>query len=146
MQEDKEACFDAVDTVKACLSVFCGMIQSIRVNTNNMRKACDTGFVTATDAADYLAKKGVPFREAHEIIGRLVLSCIQQGKSPDQLTLREWKDFSPAFDEDIFEAIDLRTCVSARNLTGGPARQTVERVTADNEKYLASAKSRLHTI
>ncbi|MDR1001093.1 MAG: argininosuccinate lyase [Clostridiales bacterium] len=144
MQEDKEACFDAVDAVKSCLSVFCGMLSTIKINKASMRKACDMGFVTATDAADYLAKKGVPFREAHEIIGKLVLHCISHDKSLDELSLQEWREFSPVFEADIFDAIDLQTCVSARKLTGGPARTTVEQAIAANEKSLTHIKKRSH--
>jgi argininosuccinate lyase len=114
----------------------------MKINKASMRKACDTGFVAATDAADYLAKKGVPFREAHEVIGRLVLHCIESGKSLDALTLQEWKTFSPAFEADIFNAINLQTCVSARKLMGGPAKPTVEQVIAANEKSLTHIKKR----
>ncbi|MDR1537304.1 MAG: argininosuccinate lyase [Clostridiales bacterium] len=136
MQEDKESVFDAVDTVKMCLPVFTGMISTMKVNKEAMRKACAGGFVNATDAADWLAKKGVAFRDAHEIIGKLVLKCSNEKKSLEELSLEEYKSASPVFDESIYDAISLETCVGARNVPGGPSRDYVEKLIEWNEEYL----------
>ncbi|MCR4434919.1 MAG: argininosuccinate lyase [Clostridiales bacterium] len=125
MQEDKEAVFDAVDTVKMCLPVFTRMLLTMKVKKENMYRAAQGGFTNATDIADYLVKKGVPFRSSHEIIGRLVLFCIQNGKSIEELGLQELKSFSPLIEEDIYEAISLERCVSERKLPGGPAVESV---------------------
>ena len=111
MQEDKEAIFDAVDTVKMCLTAFTPMLDTMRVIPTNMRKAAAGGFINATDAADYLVRKGVPFRDAHSIIGRLVLTCIEKDIPMDELPLEDWKKESDVFEEDIYEAISLETCV-----------------------------------
>ncbi len=121
MQEDKEATFDALDTVLACLELFTLMFASLKFKTGAMRKGASRGFTNATDAADYLVKKGVPFRTAHEIIGALVLSCIERGAAIEDLTLEELRAFSKEFDEDVFEAISLDACVAERKLAGGPA-------------------------
>jgi len=125
MQEDKEAVFGAVDTVKACLSVFRGMFETITFNTDNMYKSALGGYTNATDAADWLVKKGLPFREAHEITGRLVLYAINKKVRLDELTLDEIKSISPVFDETFYRAISIETGVSARDLTGGPAEKAV---------------------
>jgi argininosuccinate lyase len=125
MQEDKEAVFDAVDTVKACLSVFRGMFETITFNTDNMRKSAMGGYTNATDAADWLVKKGTSFREAHEITGRLVLYAIDKKKRLDELTMDELKTISPLFDETLYKAISVEACVNARNLPGGPAEKAV---------------------
>ncbi|MCR6544019.1 argininosuccinate lyase [Dehalobacterium formicoaceticum] len=125
MQEDKEALFDAVDTVKKCLLVFAPMIKTMKVNKQVMRSGVTGGFINATDAADYLAAKNVPFREAHEIVGKMVLCCEQKGKSLEELTFEEMKEFSPVFEEDIYEKISPEKCVEARNVPGGPAPQAV---------------------
>ncbi len=127
MQEDKEAIFDAIDTVKMCLPVFNKMISTMKVNKEKMLHAAGGGFTNATDAADYLVRKGLPFREAHEVIGRMVLYCVNNKKSLEQLSLEELKQFSERIEEDIFEAINLNTCVGKRNLPGGPAREAVIR-------------------
>ncbi len=127
MQEDKEATFDALDTVLACLELFTQMFASLRFNTDNMRKGASRGFTNATDAADYLVKKGAPFRTAHEIIGSLVLSCIKRGVAIEELSLDELREFSPLFAEDVFGAISLNTCVAERKLPGGPAPEAVLR-------------------
>ena len=127
MQEDKEATFDALDTVLACLELFTQMFASLRFDTEVMRKGASRGFTNATDAADYLVKRSVPFRTAHEIIGALVLGCIERGAAIEDLTLEELQEFSKEFSEDIFEAISLDTCVAGRKLTGGPAPETVAR-------------------
>jgi len=126
MQEDKEAIFDAVDTVKLCLPVFNKMIATMKVKEDKMLEAAGGGFTNATDAADYLVYKGLPFREAHEIIGKLVLYCVQNQKSLEQIILDEFKKFSGIIEEDIYEAISLKTCVKKRKLPGGPAEEAVK--------------------
>ena len=125
MQEDKEAIFDSIDTVKMCLPVFINMIKTMKPNKKNMYKGAQGGFTNATDVADYLVKKGVPFREAHEIVGKMVLYCIQNNKTLDDLSLDEYKQCSPNFEEDIYEAISLENCVNDRTLPGGPAKEAV---------------------
>ncbi|NLM12784.1 MAG: argininosuccinate lyase [Epulopiscium sp.] len=125
MQEDKEVVFDAIDTVKMCLPIFTAMIETMKVLKDNMYHAAGGGFTNATDAADYLVKKGLPFRDAHEIIGKLVLYCINHNTSLERLTLEEYKQLSPIFDEDIFQAISLEECVNKRNIIGGPAKEMV---------------------
>ncbi len=125
MQEDKEATFDALDTVLACLELFTQMFASLTFNTGAMRSGASRGFTNATDAADYLVKKGVPFRTAHEIVGALVLSCIERSIAIEDLSLEELREFSDAFDEDVFEAISLEACVAGRKLPGGPAPEAV---------------------
>ncbi|PKM80520.1 MAG: argininosuccinate lyase [Firmicutes bacterium HGW-Firmicutes-14] len=125
MQEDKEALFDTVDTVKGCLLTFTPMIKTMNVRKEAMAKAARGGFTNATEVADYLAKKGVPFRKAHEIVGRLVLDCIARGIALDELTPEEYKRVSPVIETDIFEAIDIENCVNARSIPGGPAHRAV---------------------
>jgi argininosuccinate lyase len=120
LQEDKERLFDACDSVSACLEIFDKMIASVKFNTENMRRAAAGGFSAATDAADFLVKKGAAFRDAHEIVGKLVLYCIDANKSLDELSLEEYKNFSPLFDNDIFSAVDLNNVVKSRNIIGGP--------------------------
>ncbi|MCL2462526.1 MAG: argininosuccinate lyase [Defluviitaleaceae bacterium] len=136
MQEDKEAVFDAADTVRMCLPVFTGMIRTMTVNRANMRRACEGGFTNATDAADWLVKKGVPFRDAHEILGRLVLECSARGKSLEELTLEEYRAVSPVFDEGIYEAISIENCVEARSLPGGPSKAYVAGLLGEYEEFL----------
>lgn len=126
MQEDKEALFDAIDTVKGCLTVFAPMIETMRVNHAAMDQAARGGFTNATDVADYLAKKGVPFRQAHEIVGKLVLSCIKEGRNLDDLTFDEYRAISPVFETDIHEAISVEHCVKARDIPGGPVAKQVK--------------------
>jgi argininosuccinate lyase len=126
MQEDKEAIFDAVDTVLHCLSTFKPMIATMKVNKENCRAAAAAGFINATDCADYLTKKGIPFRMAYTITGKIVQYCIQNNKTLDNLTLDEYQKFDPEFEEDIFEAIDLDNCVKARSVFGGPAPERVK--------------------
>lgn len=121
MQEDKEALFDAIDTVKGCLMVFTPMVRTMRVRPEKMARAARGGFTNATEVADYLAKKGIPFRKAHEIVGRLVLDCIQKGKSLEELNLEEYKEASEVIENDIYDAINIEKCVAARNVAGGPA-------------------------
>ena len=127
MQEDKESIFDAFDTVKACLDVFAGMVNGITANTDNMLKAAKGGFINATDLADYLTKKGIPFREAYKLSGRIVSNCIKSGKTLDELSIDEYKEFSNAFESDLYEAIDLNTCVNSRNSFGGTCVTSVEK-------------------
>ena len=121
MQEDKEATFDAIDTVTACLELFTRMFSTLRFRTDVMRQSTARGFTNATDAADYLVKKGLPFRSAHEVIGKLVLSCIAQNRAIEELSLDELKTFHDLFDEDVFSAISLEACVNDRNVIGGPS-------------------------
>ena len=136
MQEDKEFTFDAIDTVKGCISLFNGMIDTMKFKKENMEASAKNGFTNATDAADYLVNHGVPFRDAHGIIGQLVLLCIDKNISLDELPLDEYKKISPVFEEDIYEAISMKTCVEKRNTIGAPGRNAMEKVLAINEKYL----------
>ncbi len=125
MQEDKEALFDAVDTVKKCLSVFTPMLANIRVREENMLEAARGGFTNATDLADYLVRKGLPFREAHAVVGRAVLYCLQAGKPLERLSLEEFRQFSPLVEEDVYESISVQRCVEARKVLGGPSPESV---------------------
>ncbi|KJS01017.1 MAG: argininosuccinate lyase [Peptococcaceae bacterium BRH_c4a] len=127
MQEDKEALFDALDTVKKCLAVIRPMLATLRVRKENMLEAARGGFTNATDLADYLVRKGVPFREAHEIVGRAVFYCVQAGKSLDQLTLEEYSAFSPLVEEDVYTFIAISRCVEARKVLAGPSPDSVRR-------------------
>ncbi|NLK75201.1 MAG: argininosuccinate lyase [Clostridiales bacterium] len=136
MQEDKELTFDAIDTVKNCLILFTGMIATTRFNKINMEESAKKGFTNATDAADYLVNKGIPFRDAHSIIGQLVLYCIDQNKSIEELSLEEFKQISPIFDIDIYDAISLNTCVQKRNTIGAPGKEAMAEVLEIYEKYL----------
>ena len=136
MQEDKEFTFDAIDTVKGCISLFNGMIDTMKFKKENMEASAKNGFTNATDAADYLVNHGVPFRDAHGIIGQLVLLCIDKNISLDDLPLEEYKKISPVFEDDIYEAISMKTCVEKRNTIGAPGRNAMEKVLAINEKYL----------
>ncbi len=136
MQEDKEFTFDAIDTVKGCLALFTGMIKTMTVNKETMEESAKKGFTNATDAADYLVNKGVPFRDAHGIVGQLVLYCIEKNISLDEMSLDEYKKISPVFEEDIYEAISLETCVEKRETVGAPSRAAMEKVIAVNEEYL----------
>ena len=136
MQEDKELTFDAIDTVKGCLALFTGMISTMQFNKQNMEASAKNGFTNATDAADYLVNHGVPFRDAHGIVGRLVLTCIDKGISLDELPLEDYKAISPVFENDIYEAISMRTCVEKRMTIGAPGPDVMEKVIAENKKYL----------
>jgi argininosuccinate lyase len=127
MQEDKEAVFDACDTVKMCLQVFAGMIESLTANTANMKLAAQKGFINATDLADYLVKKGLPFRSAYKISGQLVALCIQQNTVLEDLPLETYKQFSELFDEELYTAIDLMVCVEKRISEGGTSVASVEK-------------------
>ena len=136
MQEDKELTFDAIDTVKGCIVLFDGMISTMTINKENMEKSAMNGFTNATDAADYLVKKGVPFRDAHGIIGGLVLYCIDNNKALDDLSIDEFKKYSEVFEDDIYEAISLETCVNLRNTIGAPGIEAMNKVIEINEQYL----------
>ncbi|MBQ7706692.1 MAG: argininosuccinate lyase [Lachnospiraceae bacterium] len=140
MQEDKELTFDAIDTVKGCLALFTGMIKSMKLNKANMEKSAMNGFTNATDAADYLVNHGVPFRDAHGIVGQLVLYCIEKDKSLLDMSINEYKAISPVFEEDIYDAISLKTCVEKRNTIGAPGKDAIEKVIAINEAYINSLK------
>ena len=126
MQEDKEPLFDAVDTVKKCIPVFSAMLYTMRLLPENMRAAAGRGFINATDCADYLTKKGLPFRDAYTIVGRLVNHCIEAGETLETLPLEEYKKLSPVFDDDVYAAISLDTCVANRRVPGGPAKESVQ--------------------
>lgn len=136
MQEDKELSFDAFDTAKGCISLFKGMIDTMKFNNKRMEASAKNGFTNATDAADYLVKKGVPFREAHGIVGQLVLMCIEKNIALDDLSLEEYKAVSPVFDEDIYEAISLQTCVDKRLTLGAPGPEVMNKVIAIYDKYM----------
>ena len=136
MQEDKELSFDAIDTVKGCVSLFKGMIATMRFNPKRMEDSAKHGFTNATDAADYLVKKGVPFRDAHGIVGQLVLTCIEKGIALDDLTLDEYKAISPVFEQDIYDAISLKTCVEKRLTLGAPGPDVMKQVIEKYEEYL----------
>ena len=138
MQEDKEQIFDAVDTVKLCVPVFEKMISTMKIKADNMLHGAKGGFTNATDVADYLVKRGLPFRDAHAVVGRMVAYCIENDKYIDELSMDEFKEFSELFGEDIYDEISLKTCVSQRKLVGGPAKETVKKV-VDN--YRNSEKS-----
>lgn len=138
MQEDKEALFDAVDTVKGCLMVFRPMLATLKINKETMRATAEGGFINATDAADYLAERGVPFREAHAIIGSIVLHCEQEGKALKDMTLEEWQSFSPVFNEDIYTFIAIENSVKRRDIIGAPApNQTKQALTRAKERLAA---------
>ena len=137
MQEDKEPVFDAIDTVQMCVPVFAAMVDTLVVRPKNMAKAASGGFINATDCADYLVKKGMPFREAYMIVGRLVNHCIKTGDTLDTLTLRDFRAISSLFDEDVYEALALKTCVNGRKVYGGPARESVEQQIANIEEFIA---------
>lgn len=135
IQEDKEMTFDAIDTVKNCITLFTGMISTMRINRPRMKDSAAGGFTNATDAADYLVNHGVAFRDAHGIIGRLVLRCIELGVSLDELSLEEYKNISPVFEEDIYKAISIEECVSKRNTIGAPGPESMKDVISKNETY-----------
>lgn len=136
MQEDKEFVFDAIDTTKGCLALFTGMIKTMRFNDQRMEDSAKNGFTNATDAADYLVNHGVPFRDAHGIVGQLVLYCIEKNIALDDMSLEEFKVISPVFEEDIYEAISMKTCVEMRNTIGAPGKAAMEKVIAAHEMYL----------
>ncbi len=125
MQEDKERLFDSIDTLQMCLPIFTKMIATMNVRTDNMYKAASGGFTNATDAADYLVKKGLAFRDAHEVIGKLVLHCVTENTNLENLSLETYKSIHPIFEEDIYDAISLKTCVNERKVKGGPSEEAV---------------------
>ena len=136
MQEDKEMAFDAMDTAADCITLFTGMIKTMKFRKDRMAKSAMNGFTNATDAADYLVGKGVPFRDAHGIIGRLVLYCIEKDTSIDALSLEELRSISDKFDEDIYDAISLKTCVEKRLTVGAPGAEMMKQVIEKNKEYL----------
>ena len=138
MQEDKELVFDAIDTTKGCLALFTGMLRTMRFRKQRMEDSAKNGFTNATDAADYLVNHGVPFRDAHGIVGQLVLYCIDKNIALDDMSLEEYKAISPVFEEDIYEAISMKTCVEMRNTIGAPGKSAMEQAIALEEAYLLS--------
>ena len=137
MQEDKELSFDAMDTVKGCIAFFTGMIATMKLNKGKMRLSANNGFTNATDAADYLVKHGIPFRDAHGIIGKIVLYCIERGIAIDDMSLDELKAICPVFEEDIYEEISMETCVNNRLTIGAPGKAAMEKVIEAEKAYLA---------
>lgn len=136
MQEDKEWAFDAIDTAKGCIMLFKGMLRTMQFNKDRMKDSARHGFTNATDAADYLVNHGVAFRDAHGIVGQLVLTCIEKKIALDELPLEEYKKISPAFEEDIYEAISLETCVNKRVTTGAPGMESMNRVITMYQEYM----------
>jgi len=136
MQEDKEFTFDAIDTVKGCIALFTGMFSTMKYQKENMASSAKNGFTNATDAADYLVNKGVAFRDAHGVIGQLVLYCIAKDIPLDELSLEEFKQIHPIFEQDIYEAISLTTCVNKRNTIGAPGIEAMAQILILNEEYL----------
>lgn len=136
MQEDKELVFDAIDTAKGCLSLFTGMLRTMKFNRKKMAESARHGFTNATDAADYLVGKGVPFRDAHGIVGQLVLYCIDKGIALDDMSLEEYRQISPVFEEDIYDAISMETCVNKRVTIGAPGKAAMQDVIGKYKKYL----------
>ncbi len=141
MQEDKELTFDAIDTVENCVTLFTGMLRTMKFRKERMAASAMNGFTNATDAADYLVGKGVPFRDAHSIIGRLVLYCVEKGTSIDRLSLDELRGISDKFEEDIYMAVSLETCVEKRLTIGGPGSEAMRKVIEKHKEYLAEEKS-----
>lgn len=136
MQEDKEFVFDAIDTTKGCLALFTGMIRTMRLRKEKMESSAKNGFTNATDAADYLVNHGVPFRDAHGIVGQLVLYCIEKNIALDDMSLEEFQEISPVFEKDIYDAISMKTCVEMRNTIGAPGKAAMEQVIAQEEDYM----------
>lgn len=136
MQEDKESVFDAIDTIKMCVPVFTSMIKTAVFKTDTMYNAAKGGFTNATDAADWLVKQGVPFRDAHAILGQLVLYCINNNTSLEDLSLDEFKAISPVFNETVYDAISVEKCVQARNIPGGPSPEYIKTLIAKNKEYI----------
>lgn len=143
MQEDKEALFDGLDTTLLSLQTFNGMIKTMKVKKDNMKKSASGGFTNATDVADYLVKKGMAFRNAHEIVGKIVLHCIDKDIAIDDLSMEEFKNFSPIFEEDIYNAIDLLTCVEERSVIGGPSSLSVKMQIEVLKKFIKENKENL---
>ncbi|MCI8574079.1 MAG: argininosuccinate lyase, partial [Oscillibacter sp.] len=141
MQEDKEPVFDAVDTVEMCLPVFAAMLDTMTVLPENMRKAAGRGFINATDCADYLTKKGMPFRDAYTVTGRLVAACGEKGKTLEELSLEELQAVSPLFEADVYEALKLENCMALRASFGGPAVSETTRQIEAVEAFIAARKA-----
>ncbi len=141
MQEDKEPVFDAIDTVKLCLPVFTDMLATMKVKEDALLQGAKGGFTNATDAADYLVKKGLPFREAHAVVGKMVAYALDHNKSLDQFRMEEFKACSPIFEEDVYDAISMETCVNGRSIVGGPAVETVKQAIANGRAYVEQVKS-----
>ena len=139
MQEDKEPVFDAIDTVELCVPVFAAMLDTLTVKEKNMARAASGGFINATDCADYLVKKGMPFREAYMIVGRLVNMCIRSGESLDTLPLKDFRAISSLFDEDVYDALQLHTCVNGRKVYGGPSAESVTQQIELIEDFIAKS-------
>lgn len=139
MQEDKELAFDAIDTAKGCLMLFTDMLRTMRFQKEQMERSAKNGFANATDAADYLVGHGVAFRDAHGIVGQLVLSCIEKGISLEEMSLEEYQRISPVFQEDIYDAISLKTCVEKRKTFGAPGREAMEQVISLQKRYLSQS-------
>lgn len=136
LQEDKIPVFDAADTLKASISIFREMILTMQVKKDNMEKAAKYGYMNATDAADYLVSKGIPFRDCHEIIGKIVLYCIGKGIAIEDMSMEEFKSFSPEFDDDIYEKIDIRSCIKAKKSKGSTSFESVKKQLEDIEKNI----------
>ena len=141
LQEDKECVFDALDTAEICLRLYSGMLGGITFRKDNLEKAASGGFTNATDAADYLVEKGVPFRDAHGIVGRMVISCIDKGCGISALSLEEMREFSDVFEEDVYESLDVTNCALRRNTAGGPGSEAIKEEIIRNRAYLESAGS-----
>ena len=142
MQEDKEPVFDAIDTVEMCVPVFAAMIDTMKVLPENMRKAAGKGFINATDCADYLTKKGMPFRDAYTTVGRLVAACTAQGKTLEELTLEELKAVSALFERDVYDALNLENCMALRKSYGGPAVAETTRQIGAMEQFVQQIKDK----
>ena len=142
MQEDKEPIFDAIDTVSQCLPVFGSMVKTLTVLPKNMRNAASAGFINATDCADYLVKKGLPFRDAYMIVGRLVHMCMQSGENLETLTLRDFRAVSDLFDMDVYHALELKTCVNGRKADGGPSKTAVEKQIASIRAFVQARRAK----
>lgn len=143
MQEDKELAFDAIDTAKGCLALFTGMLRTMKFRKENMENSAKNGFTNATDVADYLVNHGVAFRDAHGIVGQLVLYCLEKDIALDDMTLEEFKAISPVFEADIYEAISMETCVNKRMTIGAPGKEAMEKVIAIYAKYLQECEKTL---
>ena len=140
MQEDKEGLFDAIDTTKDCLTAAAGMLQTAVFRPEVMKKSATQGFINATDVADYLVGKGMPFRDAHSVTGQLVLRCIELGCDLDSLPLAEYRALSPLFDEDVYPAISLETCVLKRTTVGSPNPDNMRKALDGYKLWLSEQK------
>jgi len=140
MQEDKEAIFDAIDNAKLCLELFAAMLDTLTVKRDNLRRAASGGFINATDCADYLAQKGLPFRDAYRVSGKLVAYCIENKTDLESLSLDTYKEFSPLFEKDVYEAVNLDNCVNRRTVYGGPSKESVERQIKIVNAYIDAQK------